>query len=609
MGIKPTYISIGSLFHHEYVFRVPRYQRGYSWEDAEVEDFVRDLRMCYEARTADSAREHFLGGIVSVEKRVSGSAGCRYCDLIDGQQRIATVVLLASCLRSSYLALEKEANQEEDEENRELAKVRARRIEQRYLTYEDEIDRKLELRDRLELSNPDKSYFAQLIHGRRPQPKGDRESHDRLFAATQNIQSSLDELVDRQKSRSKRLDTLAVFEEILLSDFTVIHIVTDQEDEAYRLFQVLNDRGTNLTEGDLLRAATLELLGKQGFEQQHDMAAEMWDEILQDPSDLTEKFLRWYFASITGARPGQAALFDDFFEEFFPQHKRAITSASAKAIVNAVEELRDEVRLCRLLADGEWPYRRGGKAASWDKERLRVLLGELKHHHCMPLLLASCKLRESEFVKVIDVVERFFFRFKLICNRHIGSLTKIYHRHSTNIRQNPAKYRASRLQKDLRELQHEKADDDLFGTLLEKKLTFQPGGGNKPLKYFFIRMEDYMRWYKEGASGSPKCRDTSRVQEFVGTTIEHVYPQNAEGSTKDEALEPLLHVLGNLTILGEDDNEVVANADFERKKAFLKESALLLNRNIADTRKWTRKAVRDRQKILRDAAIKVFTMG
>ncbi len=49
-------------------------------------------------------------------------------------------------------------------------------------------------------------------------------------------------------------------EQVLAEDCTVIYMAADTRSEAYQIFQVLNDRGVQLTDGDMLRARTLELL-------------------------------------------------------------------------------------------------------------------------------------------------------------------------------------------------------------------------------------------------------------------------------------------------------------------------------------------------------------
>jgi hypothetical protein len=59
----------------------------------------------------------------------------------------------------------------------------------------------------------------------------------------------------------KKLITLKeIVHKILDNDFTVLQMASDKKEEAFRLFQVINDRGTNLTDGGLLRAKTLDIL-------------------------------------------------------------------------------------------------------------------------------------------------------------------------------------------------------------------------------------------------------------------------------------------------------------------------------------------------------------
>lgn len=53
---------------------------------------------------------------------------------------------------------------------------------------------------------------------------------------------------------------LAKIEHALQSNCTVIFMDCDSRDSAYKLFQVLNDRGAGLNEGDLLKSKTLEVL-------------------------------------------------------------------------------------------------------------------------------------------------------------------------------------------------------------------------------------------------------------------------------------------------------------------------------------------------------------
>ena len=65
--IEPSYTSIGSVFEKNFLFEVPKYQRYYSWEDEQVDDFIKDIKNLYIHRE-DAELEHFFGGIVVVEK-------------------------------------------------------------------------------------------------------------------------------------------------------------------------------------------------------------------------------------------------------------------------------------------------------------------------------------------------------------------------------------------------------------------------------------------------------------------------------------------------------------------------------------------------------------
>ena len=97
MTITPTYIAIGRMFEQNFLFEVPKYQRYYAWEPEQVNDFIKDL----DGILADSEKDHFFGGIVCVSKKVDGSTR-QQKELIDGQQRLTTSILLIINLIRKY---------------------------------------------------------------------------------------------------------------------------------------------------------------------------------------------------------------------------------------------------------------------------------------------------------------------------------------------------------------------------------------------------------------------------------------------------------------------------------------------------------------------------
>ena len=97
MAIKSYHHSIKVVFEQNHTFEVPKYQRGYAWDEEAIDDFVEDITKCQTARIADDNKHHFFGGIVTVRKNVPNSSRSNY-EVIDGQQRLASFVMLAAVI-------------------------------------------------------------------------------------------------------------------------------------------------------------------------------------------------------------------------------------------------------------------------------------------------------------------------------------------------------------------------------------------------------------------------------------------------------------------------------------------------------------------------------
>jgi hypothetical protein len=79
-------------------FRIPQYQRAYSWvEDPHLEAFLEDLRLQVNTQKKNPEKSYFLGTLLLHEEDVGG--GCRVVNVVDGQQRMTTsVVFIATAL-------------------------------------------------------------------------------------------------------------------------------------------------------------------------------------------------------------------------------------------------------------------------------------------------------------------------------------------------------------------------------------------------------------------------------------------------------------------------------------------------------------------------------
>jgi len=612
MGIATDHYTIKALFEQKQTFVVPKYQRGYAWDDEAVNDFIEDISECLVARHEGRRRHHFFGGVVTTRQEVHDSTRDNY-EVIDGQQRLASFVLLAGCIikhiESTIAELENKESSEslndDDKKAKDYLTETVSALKRLYLMFRD--NKGIEYSDvqKLILSKADKDFFSEVISGQEPEPE--RESHKRILVAWEKISEFVQsKIVDASPSASDKAKKIQQFlDDVLGKDCTAIFMCSDTKSEAYQIFQVLNDRGVHLGKGDLLRAQTLELLDDDKHGATQNKVADNWDDVLAYTPDSIDNYLSWYFSSMEGRRPKPVELVDEFLDHRFKcEDKEPVTTQDADRILAEVKQVNAAFSTLETMNEGEWPYPDYKGVARWDRERLRILVKSLKHTNAMPLLLSLTMLDPKVFAEVVACIERFVFRYKTIVNAHVGPMTQVYLEHAKAIRDS-GKCKIQDLRTDLSELIDKHAPDSIFETAIREK-KFSPSGKNIDIRYFFITIEDYANWYELGAQGKPKCKTKTRVFDFGETTIEHVYPKNPTAGDKDCELEIVKHALGNLTILGPKDNNRLANKPPDQKLQAFEQSNLKLNRDIAKNDKWTKAKVDKRTEDLASIALKVF---
>jgi len=596
--------NFGDLIYKRYVFVVPPYQRGYAWGDEEIADFCRDLKGLYDERRNGKQRQHFFGGLVSIDKSDPSSNIHRY-EVVDGQQRLATFSLLLALIVKEMEILEKQAQSENNNKLSGNIRFQADQIKSSYLEYKDVEDGVPVTKRRVILSKADKDFFERLVSnsgGLNPS----RASHQRLLNAWQSLEKELVKNItsDKHVPLEDKFTRLLTLRDAVLEDCFVIHVVSNDKAGAYQLFMTLNDRGRRLSAGDLLRTHTMELL--EPFPTEQKKVESDWDEILQESETQVEKFLRAYLPSHKGIRAGRQTLYDDFCKQFFPS---VSSHKDAKDMTARIDSMREEARLFNAISDGEWPYSNNPKASRWQQDRLDRLIKILKHALCLPLLLAASReLSEADFSQLVSLLERFVFRYITICGAHPGKVQEVYYQHCVKIRQGqPAPLKE--LQTALADLITKYASDTVFEANLPEKLRYSPATAQvqvqdgKIIKHFLTTLEDYKEWCDKGARGTPRP-DMTDVHDLRMITIEHIYPQNPK--RRDPNLEPLKHDLGNLTFWSPDDNRGASNEDFQNKKTAYAGSNISLNRDLAKLDSWDTTQVDQRRKKLVEMALKIF---
>jgi hypothetical protein len=219
--------TIQQLFTDK-VLRIPDYQRGYAWNQQQLEDFWEDLEYL------GPDKDHYTGTIILHEQKeeVLDEEGKqnRVFHVVDGQQRLTTVVILLNCIRTQ---LEK------------FDRILAAGIKKSYIQFNS--SNRLPA-FKLELNRDCQDYWANSVLGEPVGPQGPR------IASQERLRLAKDYLAGRvsMKLKERGSSGLAWLRDSLFRKLTqqlkITQYIVEGEEEVGVIFEVMNDRGKPLSE-------------------------------------------------------------------------------------------------------------------------------------------------------------------------------------------------------------------------------------------------------------------------------------------------------------------------------------------------------------------------
>lgn len=223
-------------------FEVPIYQREYAWTSEEVDDFWQDLLGAVDNDT------YFLGLLIltSGEKRYQ---------VVDGQQRIITLTLLAAALRSEAISVGRPALAE---------KIRADFLEA--IAYDtDEKEPRVVLAD-----FDDNSTLQAIVNESSPRPIDADSVSKRLRDAYSKIRANL-----KSDIKTDPFRRLGAWTEFISTRLFFAVFQHPDAASAYKVFEAINTRGRGLTTAELLKSFVLSQTGLS----QKTIVYKRWQEI------------------------------------------------------------------------------------------------------------------------------------------------------------------------------------------------------------------------------------------------------------------------------------------------------------------------------------------
>ncbi len=240
----PASLTVKQLFNNsDSLYQIPRYQRPYKWGDEQIDKLWDDLTEAYENQT----ESYFLGSVITAAPKDTSS----YLDIVDGQQRITTLMILFAVVRDLFPSLNR------NPANPDPSNITSKTIKSSILA-DDEFNR-LKLYTHINHQTDFENLIinadtTKIVKPKKKQIESDEEPRYKFL----NTAAMFNE-----KLTAKGEDYVSKFMNYLFNSVRLIRIDCTSKEFAIKLFQVLNDRGLDLTNADLIKSYLIQKIEEE----------------------------------------------------------------------------------------------------------------------------------------------------------------------------------------------------------------------------------------------------------------------------------------------------------------------------------------------------------
>lgn len=541
-------VNLNDILGNGKIYRVPQFQRDYSWEQDNWEDLWNDIELA-----ADTNNAHYMGSVVLQ------STTAKEFLIIDGQQRFTTLTILTLAAIDAIQKLAVKGI--EVQENRERIDILMRQ----YIGQKDPTS--LSYSSKLFLNENNDGFFQNRLIGFKD-PINVRKLSDSETLMWEAYNFFKQKISVRFKN-SNGSNYASFLNNVVGELMMFIQITVEDELNAYTVFETLNSRGIELTSTDLLKNYLFSLVAKS--ETDLKQIKTQWKKII-DTIGLREfpNFLR-YFLLATRKSVTKEYLFKE-----------------VKQFVKTGQEVFDLLDELEFYA---YNYMALGNADddlwSTDKDN-RKAIGILKSFKVIqwkPLaMVALDKLDNNDFKRLLQSLIAISYRYNVIAKMQTNEMEKVYSRAAINLHQGESTNINSVLN-EIKTLYI--SDEDFKNYFMLKQFNTNSSTDKKLLRYTLYKLESQ----EEGGSNYDFETDNG--------TIEHILPESFpdtwHNDFTEEEYERNVFMLGNLTLLEPNKNsKEAADKVFEDKKAVYATSKYSMTKRIVDPQ-WTSQNIKSRQ--------------
>ncbi|MEM9004715.1 MAG: DUF262 domain-containing protein [Cyanobacteria bacterium P01_F01_bin.86] len=550
--------SFGDLIGNGKIYRVPPFQRDYSWKEENWEDLWQDILLIYNNPNSS----HYMGALVL---QSSGTLDKEFT-IIDGQQRLATLSIVAiAVIEKIQKLVERDEHKESNQERQEILK-------RTYLSDRD--PRSLRYSSKVILNeNNNDFYQSNLINLRQPlNVRALSKSNQLLWQAFQYFFKQLEELreVVQDGERLAELLTDAIAQRLLF-----IQINVEDELNAYTVFETLNARGIELSSTDLLKNYLFSLF--QGPDDLQE-AQRQWRRIINTVQmEKFPEFLRYYL-SLQETRVRR--------ERLFKIVREAVTNG--QQAFELLDQLEDYSSLFIALDNSNDDFWRDDPG---NQPYIREL-GLFRVKQAYPTLFAAYrKFSSDNFTRLLKLICVLSFRYTVVSSLNPNELETLYNTVAISI----MNVEITNPRQVFDALHSIYVSDDKFSQDFSLLSISTKGQKRKLVRYILWKLEI----------------DASERQDISedGFSVEHILPESPTDDWRrnftDSQIEEMVYRIGNLTPLEPNLNRQVGNESYSTKQEAYQQSVYGLTRSIS-AEDWVADTLATRQRQLAKRAVHIW---
>lgn len=550
MNIKPYDKTIRDLFGSGRQFVIPRFQREYSWDKKNYQEFLNDMLSNLVINNGSiTSSQYFLGTMLFIGNFTEGVD--QEIGVVDGQQRLTTITILFSAMSDLFRSIN------EEELSKQIFK---------YIMTKDDDGNAI----RILKSKTHYPYFAYFI-------QDIKKSHDEEANTEEElcIKEAYDYFVSQLSERKLKATLLtkhgsdivnslshvailkALRDQVLNSTF--VSISSTDKEQANKIFEILNAKGKKLANVDLIKNKIFETVNET---EPADYAEDCWEKIkstlysADEPVGLATFFRHYWISKYK--KVSESKLYESFLN--------CKIAKSDEECRKFLEDLLTNAKNYKKIINPSLRDYENRKEYNWLVQSLRTLNNDFNIVQTRIALLALFDIKNKDLIsakkfrETIIFLEDFHFAYNAVATQRANKLEKIYSSFAIELRKCTTK-----------ELANNVIETKLIAEL-EKIYPTWNDFSNKFTQLYYSKSDSPSNVKSKYAIYKLQCYISQKDCFEPDGSIEHIIPESTDNSLN----------IGNLILLEQNLNIEAGNLPYQDKIVYYRKSQYKWINNFVD---------------------------